>query len=133
MRNRCCRLIALFFVGLLTTQTAAGHFMACRCEGGHDLADRPHDLSVCCASEKASYPGNPTMEAPDSGGCDDCVQIPLPSNDRRERNLPSTRTEVAGGESAHPFQPASPSEILRYLQPGETFHLPTPPSMVIRV
>lgn len=133
MRNRCCRLIALFFVGLLTTQTAAGHFMACRCEGGHDLADRPQDLSACCASEKASYPGNPTMGGPDSDGCDDCVQVPLPSNDRRERDLPSTRTAVAGVGSAQPLQPASLSEILRYPRSGVPFHVPAALSMVIRI
>ena len=133
MRNRSCRLIALFFVGLLATQTAAGHFMVCLCEGGHYLSDMPQEVLACCASEDVSSPGNSTMETSGSGGCDDCVQVPLSSNDRRERDLPSTRTAVAGVGSAQPLQPASPSEILRYPRSGIPFHVPAALSMVIRI
>lgn len=133
MSNRTYRLITMFFVGLLTMQTAAGHFMVCRCEGGHYLSDMPQDVLGCCESETAQSPGIPAMETPDSGGCDDCVQLPLPSNDQRERDLPSTRAAVAGVGSAQSLQPPSLSEILRYPRVGAPFHVPAPPSMVIRI
>lgn len=133
MRNRSYSPVALFFVGLLAMQTAAGHFMICLCEGGHCLSEMLQDGLACCASEKASSLGIPAMETSDSGGCGDCVQVPLPSNDRRERDLSSPRTAGAGVGAAQSLQPASVSEILRYPQSDVPFRLPAPPSMVIRI